>query len=293
VATALLFNDNDVPLMISPRGMLEAWALSHRRIKKRLAWNLWQKRVLQAATLLHATSDQEAASIRAVGLQNPIAVIPNGVYIPEIRGERGVPDNHATPQLRRCVYLSRIHEKKGLPLLLHAWSLLRPIGWSLEVAGFGEASYVALITRMIRDLGCDSIRFVGEKTGVAKDDFLRGAQLFVLPSYSENFGMAVAEAMAYGIPVITTHGTPWHVLAEKGMGWWVPPTIESIHDTLQAATHLTFDDLRHMGCEARTYAAEALSWEGVARNLAACYKWVCHGGPVPQHIFFDGMKASI
>ncbi len=292
VAMAMLAHDSTVPMVVSPRGMLEPWALAHRRTKKTIAWHLWQKRVLQSATLLHATSAQEAASIRAAGLRNPIAVIPNGVGIPTMTEAALAPSHHTGRGSRRCIYLSRIHEKKGLPLLLRAWSALRPPGWTLDIAGFGEETYVASIMHLIRELDCPSIRFVGEKSGDAKVDFLKGAHLFVLPSYSENFGVAVAEAMAHAIPVIATHGTPWGVLADKRLGWWVPATTDAIYDALKEATRLAADELHGMGCRARHYAADTFSWTGVARSMAACYNWACSGGPLPDPILLDGMRIA-
>ena len=291
VAAAMLSTRTSLPLVISPRGMLEPWALAYRRRKKMLAWHLWQRRVLEAATLLHATSTQEAQSIRAAGLRNPVAVIPNGVRIPEVRAKAPALPRRAAHASKRCVFLSRIHEKKGLPLLIQAWAALRPKGWVLEIAGFGEPAYVATITRMIRDLGCVSIRFVGEKTGAAKADFLTDASLFILPSYSENFGVAVAEALAHGIPAITTHGMPWKILADKRLGWWIPSTTDALYAALQEATRLPHEELQQMGAAARDYANEAFSWSGVARNMAACYKWACEGGPLPQTILLDDVSA--
>jgi glycosyltransferase involved in cell wall biosynthesis len=287
---AMLTHESTVPMIVSPRGMLEPWALAHRRMKKTIAWHLWQKRVLQSAALLHATSAQEAASIRAVGLQNPIAIVPNGVGIPTLTEAALAPSHRARGESRRCIYLSRIHEKKGLPLLLRAWSALRPPGWTLDIAGFGEETYVAAIMNLIRELDCPSIQFVGEKSGDAKVEFLKGAHLFVLPSYSENFGVAVAEAMAHGIPVIATHGTPWSVLDDNRLGWWVPATTEAIYDALKQATCLAPDELHDMGYRARHYAADAFSWTGVARSMAACYNWVCRGGAPPYPILLDGMR---
>ena len=282
---AVRFAISDIQqLVVSPRGMLEPWALSRSRAKKSIAWRLWQKRVLQSAVFLHATSSQEADSIRAIGLSNPIAVIPNGVSIPDVSPERLLEKRLGLAEPKRCVFLSRLHEKKGLPLLLQAWASLKPRGWTLEIAGFGESAYVANITQMIRGLGCDSIKVVGEKSGVAKAEFLEAASLFVLPSYSENFGVAVAEAMSYSIPVIATHGTPWKCLVDDRIGWWVAPTVDSIYDALKAATSLPTDELARMGRASRNYAAAQFSWDGVARSMSACYKWASSGGRLPECI---------
>jgi glycosyltransferase involved in cell wall biosynthesis len=287
VAMAMLSNRTETPMVVSPRGMLEPWALAQRRTKKTIAWQLWQKRVLETAGLIHATSVQEAESVRTIGLHNPIAVIPNGVRIPENRENAVLQKPEA---LNRCIFLSRIHEKKGLPLLLRAWAALRPKGWVLEIAGYGETAYVETIRQMIRQLGCDSIHFVGEKSGNAKAEFLRTANLFVLPSYSENFGVAVAEAMANGVPAIATHGTPWKVLADKSLGWWVPPTTDAIYEALRSATRLAPEQLRCMGFAARAYAADEFSWIRVARTMSACYEWLCSDGPLPQSVVLGAVR---
>ena len=125
-----------IPLMIQPRGMLEPWAMNHKAWKKRLAWNLYQRRDLESAAVLHATAEQEAESFRQLGLRPPIAIIPNGADLPEWR-DRAYPKG--TP--RTMLFLSRIHQKKGLLELVQAWKTIKPSGWKMIIAGPDEGGF--------------------------------------------------------------------------------------------------------------------------------------------------------
>lgn len=275
------------PLVTSPRGMLEPWALAHRRLKKFAALLLWQRRQLARADLLHATSEMECDNIRRLGLRNPVCVIPNGIDVPaELPAvlHAGVASKGGGP--RRCLFLSRLHPKKGLPMLLEAWARAKPVGWVLEIAGNAEGGHDREIERLIRGRGLDSVRLVGEQAGSEKWRFLAAGDLFILPSYSENFGIVVAEAMAMGLPVITTHGTPWGVLEEQDLGWWVPASADAIAASLRTATAESPDRLADRGRRAREYALRSFGWPAIGERMAACYAWLLGLGPVPPDIVF-------
>ncbi len=286
LAGSLVVGKRRVPHVVSPRGMLEPWALRAKSLKKKVALLLWQRRLLAGAALIHATSRQECESIRAAGFRNPVCVIPNGIEVPAAPVPASTPRRAGDP--RRCVFLSRIHPKKGLPLLVKAWSQVRPVGWTLEIAGNTEdAGHEAEVRRLVASLGSDSIRFVGEQRGPRKWEFLRQADLFVLPSYSENFGIVVAEALACGVPVITTTGTPWSVLAEHGMGWWVAPSESALAAALAVAVSESPDALAARGRRGREHALAAFGWDQLGRRMAAGYDWAVGTGPVTADIVFD------
>ncbi len=273
------------PLVISPRGMLEPWALNHRRLKKAAALLLWQRRQLTRADMLHATSAQECDNIRRLGLRNPVCVIPNGIELPaaDVGAAARVDDRGGRPP-RRCVFLSRIHPKKGLPMLLEAWARVRPVDWVLEIAGNAEGGHDREIEERIRSLRLEGVRLVGEQAGDAKWRFLAGADLFVLPSHSENFGIVVAEAMTMGLPVITTHGTPWAAIEEQGLGWWVSPTVDAIERGLRQALAESSAQLADRGRRGREYALDSFAWPGIGRRMAACYAWLLGQGPQPPDV---------
>jgi len=284
LASAAVARRTAVSYAVSPRGMLEPWALQYKAHRKRLAMLLWQRRVISAATLLHATSELELQSIRAAGFRNPVAVIPNGIDC----STAALSVSHTVSESRRCVFLSRIHPIKGLPLLLEAWARLRPPDWTLEIAGhIQDQRHAADLRRMIASHQLDGVSITGERNGPDKWAFLAGADLFVLPSYSENFGIVVAEAMAAGVAVITTTGTPWQVLAREKMGWCVEPSADGIATALAEALVTPRQGLAERGARSRHFAEQHFGWAGIGRRMLACYRWMTGSGAPPADIVFD------
>jgi glycosyltransferase involved in cell wall biosynthesis len=264
-----------VPRVVSPRGMLEPWALSHKKWKKKLALWAYQRRDLAAAALLHATADSEAVSLRRLGLRNEVAVVPNGVTMPEwhesvqfTRLASGLEPAHRT-----AVFLSRIQKKKGLPMLVEAWAKVRPAGWRMQVVGPDEEGHLSEVRQMVAAVGLTSSwSFEGPLFGEAKWELLREADLFILPTHSENFGIAVAEALAAGTPVITTRGAPWDGLETRDCGWWTRIDSESIASALADATSLSDRELAAMGGRGRAWVAQAFGWESIADRMMEVYR---------------------
>jgi len=259
----------DRPHVASVHGMLEPWAWHHHAWKKRPIWWLWEKRNLETATLLHATSDQEAEALRDRGLRAPIAIIPHGVDLPPLRSSRDPGD------CRTALFLSRIHPKKGLPMLLEAWAKVRPANWRLRVVGPDKAGHQAELERRVSVLGLGAVvEFSSPLDGAAKSAAFHQSDLFILPTHSENFGIAVAEAMAHQLPVITTHGAPWEILESERCGWWVPVTVDGIAAALEDATRLDTAELTEMGSRARAVATAQFCWSVVAARFIDAYRGV-------------------
>ena len=274
-AAALVAWQGGVPLAVSTRGMLTDWALRHNRWKKRLAWAAYQKHVLQQASLFHVTSQEEVDALRDLGFGQPAAIIPNGVPLPNLSSEnvssRGTPSTGE----HQALFLSRVHPKKGLPMLIEAWATVRPEGWTLEIVGPSEDGHRGELEAVVRrhDLEAE-IDFTGSVTDEEKWDVYRHADLFVLPTHSENFGIVVAEALAAEVPVITTTGTPWDDLEVRGCGWWVTPSEEALTAALQEAVGLGDETRRAMGRRGRALVEEQYSWDGVAAEMENVYQWV-------------------
>lgn len=282
-AAAAVARQFDTPLMVSTRGMLEPWALNYRAWKKRLAWRLYQHRDLQTARVLHATAEREAENLRRLGLRQPIAIIPNGTDLPEWRDRA---DSQGSPW--KMLFLSRIHPVKGLLNLVQAWQTVRPSGWKMIVAGPDEAGHQQIVEAAIHQAGLqDDFAFTGSVYGDEKEALYRSAEVFVLPTFTENFGLVVAEALACGVPVITTKGAPWEGLHTHRCGWWIDIGVEPLVAALREATHLPPDTLREMGQRGRTYIEQNFGWPGIAEQMHSVYRWVLGQGDKPDCVMND------
>jgi glycosyltransferase involved in cell wall biosynthesis len=259
-----------LPRVVSPRGMLEPWAWAHHRARKALLWSLFERAHCSGATVLHATSDQEAHSIRTRLPSSRVVVIPNGVDVPSEADLAAAVSGKG--ERRRALFLSRIHPKKGISQLLTAWAVVRPAGWELAIAGIDEGGHEAEVRRLVSELGLsDSVIFLGEQVGVAKLRTYRSAELFILPTFSENFGIVVAEALAAGVPVLTTTGTPWSGLVTRSAGWWVAPESSAIGSVLKEACALPADTLREMGDRGRAWMVRDFGWPAISTRFSDLY----------------------
>ena len=272
-------------LVVSPHGTMSAWALSRSRLNKWLAWHiLGQKQILQHAALFHATSRHEVQDIRAAGYKGPIALVPYGITLPPLDKS-----NKVLGGKRTLLYLSRIHPGKGIDVLLQVW--LRIAGrfpdWQLHVVGPLSNAYAREMQQLARELDLPRVEFLGERRGDAKRACFQSAELFVLPSRSESFGFAIAEALAHGLPVITTEGTPWEDLLTRDCGWYCQAGIDNLERTMNAALQVDTATLAHMGARGRAWMQESHDWSGVGRDMLAAYRWLLGHADRPAHVLRD------
>ena len=279
-AAALAARRTGHPLIVSPKGMLSDRALRVKRAKKQLGWHLYQRKVLREAAAFQATSEAEADDLRRLGFRQPIAVIPHGVA----RGPR----RREPPQrgeLRTALFLSRFHPIKGVPDLIRAWAQVRPEGWRLVLAGPDEGGHRGDVERLVAACGLgDAVSFRGAVAEEEKGDLFDGADLFVLATHSENFGAVVAEALAAGLPVITTRGAPWQALEAHRCGWWTEVGPDAFSRALREATSTSPETLHAMGARGQAYARSALSWDRSGHAHLALYRWLLGKGPCPSFI---------
>lgn len=285
---------NELPLIISTHGMLESWSLQRSRIKKRLAWILYEKKNLKSATAFHATSLEEVNSIRRLGFKQPIALIPNGVYCPDLSEQHSREIlTQIYPKLssqKWLLFLSRIHPKKGLDNLLQVWQNLAAQfpDWHLVIAGPDQIGYQAKLESLTAELRIEKrVTFTGMLSGEKKKAALGNADLFVLPTHSENFGIAVAEALAHAIPAVTTKGAPWQDLSTYECGWWIDNNREALARALTEGMQLSSQERQVMGLKGRNLVETKYSWDSIAKEMLSVYHWILGSGAPPSCIQFD------
>lgn len=267
-ASSFLAHRRGIAVIVSPHGCLEPRALAHRHFKKSVALALYQRRVFSAASMIVATSPQECAGIRNMGFMNPVAILPNGVDIISAPS-RNVGD------VRKLLFLSRIHPIKGVLDLVQAWARVRKAGWRVVVAGPDEGGFLATVRALVSKLGLEEdFEFPGLVVGDDKERYFSEADIFILPTYSENFGIVVAEALAREVPVITTTGAPWAQLEEYGCGWWVEPGVEGVAGALTVAMATSRERLAEMGERGRHLVESQYSWQQIGRDAIAAGDWV-------------------
>jgi glycosyltransferase involved in cell wall biosynthesis len=261
-----------VPLVISPRGMMSAWAWNHHGWRKQLARRFLHPGALEAAAGWHATSPGEADEIRALGFTQPVCIAPNGVT-PPTAAERDAALAHwreACPDVRRrrtAVFYSRFHRKKRVLELIDLWLQVAPPDWVLLMIGLPEEYTPAqLDTYVLRASGGGRVHVFD---GQGRPPPYAAASLFLLPSHSENFGLVVAEAMAHGLPALVTDATPWGVLRTDDAGWCVPWA--DYPAALRTALAEPAAALAARGERGRRRAAQDFSWPSSARLLQDFY----------------------
>ena len=273
-----------IPYVIAPRGMLEPWSLQQKWLKKRIARWLYQDRDLKCAAALHATAESEAEQFRRLGFKNSIIVSPNGVNVPKNFEPRNTQNTR-----KRVLFVSRMHPKKGVMELVEAWNTIKHQTlnikhqtWMCELAytvnGDFEREYEAKVKDRVKELGLeDQFIFTGALNDDEKWEAYARADLFVLPTYSENFGIVVAEALWAGVPVITTKGTPWKELEDRKCGWWIDIGVDHLADALKDAMLLDDAQRHQMGARGRLLVQEKYTWGAVVKAMLKGYAEVLNG----------------
>ena len=257
-------------VILSPHGMLEPWIISrHYWTKKVPALLLYQRAAIKNADCLHATAESEKANLLKLGYNKKIEVIANGIDVDSIR----MKDNWE--RKKKILFLSRVHIKKGIEFLLEAVAILKEqlTDYTINIAGEGDADYIASLKNKAKELGIEKlINFRGGVYGEEKWKLFREADVFVLPTYSENFGIVVGEALACGTPVITTKGTPWEELNTEHCGWWTEVGTEATKEALLNFLNISVCELQEMGYNGRKLVENKYSTKKIAQDMFLLYK---------------------
>lgn len=266
---------NGIPYVCSPHGSATYWALHYKWLKKKLAWIMYQRKDFIKAQALHVTVAEESLDMKRLGLKNHIIIAPLGVNVPNVLKTR-------KENCGRMVFLfvSRVQKKKGLSNLIRAIALLRrnrilskygnePI---FRIVGPDQENHVAELKFLAEKCGVsDCLEFIGPKYGADLDKEYYGADVFVLPTLSENFGVVVVDALAHGLPVITTKGAPWQELEEFHCGWWIDIGVEPLVAVLSSVIAMNRGELMSLGDAGRRFVKENYTWESASQKLINGY----------------------
>ena len=257
---------HNVPYVVSPHGGLMPRVLSKGWLKKHVFYWFFLKKNLCNAVAIHCTGEGEVAAVKVLGLRTPTFIAPLGCHLPEWPVKK-LPDKKKT-----VLFLSRISEEKGLAYLLDAWKNVSPKGWQLIIAGPDWRGYRQVLERKVAAESIHGIEFVGPADVQMKARLYRTADLFVLPSPMENFSMVVLDALAYGILVICTKGTPWGSIMVQDCGWWVEPnSVDALSRALQEAVTLTEEQRLSKGVRSRRLAA-GYAWGVIGKETVCWYQ---------------------
>ncbi len=272
----------DIPLVVSPRGSFSKYSMSIGSKAKKIFWPLLQRPALRSVACFHATSEYEYQDIRRLHFNQPVAIIPNGIDIPDLIEKKPRKE-------KKLLYLGRLHTGKGLDILLHAWKAVQDDypNWQLQIIGPDCRGYLERLKILSADLLLKRVIFDGPIYGSNKWKCYAEADLYVLPSISENFAMTIAESLASGTPVIATKGTPWAGLEYHQAGWWIEIGKESLISCLKEALGKSSEELKGMGLKGREWMISDYAWSKIAKMMSDTYQWILGGHQTPSWVRKD------
>lgn len=297
--------EQEVPVVWSPHGMIAPWAMKHKRLKKLVAWWLYQKWDLKCAALIHVTSEQEALWVRDLGIKQPIVVAPLGADLPKANESVGGRSEVERRNGKVLLFVGRVYPVKALDRLICAFAQVvgsrsEVVGnrWLLRIVGPDEAGHMSELNQLCEKLGlfytnqdgniqcstsnlhhptCSQVQFAGPKYGPDLEVEYENCDCLALVSHTENFGATVVDALAHHKPVITSTFTPWKIVQDEQCGWWVDNSPESLAAALRQLMDMTDVERAEMGARGLRLVEEKYTWGAVAEIMISKYKEICNG----------------
>ena len=295
------------PTVIHPHGMLDPWALNNSRWKKRLAMLSYERRNLENSACIRALCISELDSIRALGLKNPVCVIPNGIEIP---GPESVDTGSIHSSKKLLLYLGRIHPKKGIAMLIQALAENRNAhamkDWSVVIAGWDQGAHEAELKQQATRLGIawsdlrdlppsdhtwqsalvnpPPLVFTGPAFGTNKERIYRACSAFILPSLSEGLPMVILEAWSYGKPVVMTQMCNLPEGFTAGAAIQIGADVQSISEGLQKLAGSSTQELETMGARGLDLVKAKFTWPSIGEEMRRVNQWLISGGEAPESV---------
>lgn len=276
--TMAIARKHNVPYVVRPIGQLESWSLEQSKGRKKHYLDLIERKNLNTATMVQFTAESEQNQALELLPDLTSTVVPLGIELPML-----IHDSHSKMverwQLKddcpTLVYLSRIHPKKGLDILLKALANLDDIEFQLVIAGSGNEDYTQELIQLSKQLGISQhCHFIGFVQGLEKNTLLQGADLFTLTSHSENFGIAVLEALASATPALISQEVALsEQVTKEQLGYVTELNIQAVKITLTTALKNT-EQLAQTGNKARQFIEQNYQWPVISKQLLAVYKCI-------------------
>lgn len=267
--------------IISPHGMLDSWALSNGKLKKRLILNFFEKRNLKTADCIHALCFQEYQDIRKITKTTPVAIIPNGINLPKFDKE--------LEKEKNILFLARLHPKKGIDNLIEAWKLIETKDWNLTIVGPDEGNYEEKIGKVNENLPPDKrkIKFIGGAFGKDKAQLYQKASIFILPSFSEGLPMTILEAWSYKLPVLMTKECNLEIGFNENAASKIEASVNGIRKGIEKFINLPENELNQIGLNGYNLVQKEFTWEEVSKKMIHTYKWIIEETEKPNFIYLD------
>lgn len=291
IITSIL-RKNSAKTCVAAHGTLSEFAVNKSKLKKNIALALFERKNLKESHVLHATSEFEIDDFKRLNLINPIAYIENGIGS-EFINKKGngilFKEKFNIPKDKKILlYLSRITPKKGLDMLLNAISEIKDefADWILVIVGNDEFNFQIKIQEMITEMTLsDSVFIVEPQIGDAKFDVFEASDFFILPSYSEGSPMVVVDALAYGLPVITTKSSSWKDLNDFSCGYWVDIDKDAIKNALINMVNLNNDEYKKYSQNAKNLVIDKYLWDEISKKTILLYNWLIYKDNKPDFIY--------
>lgn len=288
VANVIKKRYSNTKVVITPHGMLDPWAVKNSHWKKKIAGLLFEDKNLQNADCIHALNLSEYESIRAYGLKNPVAIIPNGFNIPE-----GV-EYDRNKEKKVLLFIGRIHPKKGIAELLESLNIVKESNsdmlshWQIRIAGWDQLGHTDELKAKCEDYGLnDFVSFIGPVLGKDKERELCKADAFVLTSFSEGLPMSVLEAWAYRLPVVMTDQCNLPDGFEDNAAIRVTTASQSIAEGLEQLFSMSDAERTAIGENGYELVKRDYTWDGIADKTIQLYQWLLKGGEKPEFVMVD------
>lgn len=284
IITTIVARKKGIPYIISPHGMLYPQAVQRNRWLKKGIYNFFLKKDLKKAVAIHTTCTEEMQHLRNMGIKTPIAIIPNAIELNALLKKPIL-----NKSIKKFGYLGRVHPRKKIETLLYVWAKLgtKVRDAELIIIGSGDATYMDFLRQETQRLKLKNVIFTGFLIGAVKEEVIESLSYLAVPSDFENFGMIVVEALALGIPVIASKGTPWQELESHNCGWWIANDVDTFYQFFEKALQLSDTEQLVMAENGRKLIQEKYDSPIVAQQMTQLYDWILNKVEKPDFVYLQ------